>query len=71
MTQLPEDDPAVIAFEDRVMAEQVNFGLGGIGVDDFGEILILSGNGYGMGARKVLGGMCEWLVTAALRSRRT
>lgn len=65
LLQLPEDDPAVIAFEDKVMADRVVFGLGRIIADDFGELLVLSGNGYGIGAYKILRGMYERLVTAA------
>jgi hypothetical protein len=63
--QLPENDPAFIAFEDKVMADRVVFGLGRIIADDFGEVLALSGNGYGIGAYKILRGMYERLVTAA------
>jgi hypothetical protein len=65
LRELPEDDPAVIAFEGRVMADRVVFGLGRIIADDFGELLVLSGNGYGIGAYKILRGMYERLVTAA------
>lgn len=65
LLELPEDDPAVIAFEDKVMADRVVFGLGRIIADDFGELLVLSGNGYGIGAYKILRGMYERLVTAA------
>jgi hypothetical protein len=38
LLKLPEDDPAVIAFEDTVMADRVVFGLGRIIADDFGEL---------------------------------
>jgi hypothetical protein len=65
LTELPDEDPTVIAFENSAMAERVIFGLGRIIMDDFGEVLILSGNGYGIGAQKVLRGMYERLVTAA------
>jgi hypothetical protein len=65
LLQLPEDDPAIIACEDKVMADRVVFGLGRIIADDFGEVITLSGNGYGIGAYKVLRGMYERLVTAA------
>lgn len=60
-----DDDPAVIAFEDKVMADRVVFGLGRIIADDFGELLTLSGNGRGIGAYKILRGMYERVVTAA------
>jgi len=45
---LPEGDPAVIAFEDKLMADRVIFGLGRVIVDDFGEVITLSGNGRGI-----------------------
>ena len=54
LLKLPEDDPAVIAFEDKVMADRVVFGSGRIIADDLGELLVLSGNGYGIGAYKIL-----------------
>jgi hypothetical protein len=65
LLRLPGDDPAVIAFEDKVMAGRVVFGLGRIIADDFGELLTLSGNGRGIGAYKILRGMYERLVAAA------
>ena len=65
LLKLPEDDPTVTAFEDKVMADRVVFGLGRIIADDFGELLTLSGNGYGIGAYKILRGLYERLVTAA------
>ncbi len=65
LLNLPEDDPAVIAFEDKVMADWVVFGLGRIIADDFGELITLSGNGRGIGAYKILRGMYERIVTAA------
>ncbi len=49
---LPENDPAVVAFENKVMADRIVFGLGRVIVDDFGEILTLAGNGRGVGANK-------------------
>lgn len=65
LLELPEDDPAVIAFEDKMMADRVVFGLGRIIADDLGEVVTLSGNGRGIGAYKVLRGMYERTVTAA------
>lgn len=65
LLKLPEAHPAVIAFEDKVMADRVVFGFGRIIADDFGEVITLSGNGRGIGAYKVLRGMYERLVTAA------
>ena len=64
LLQLPETDPAVVAFEDKVMADLVVFYLGRIAADDFGELLTLSGNGRGFGAYKILRGMYERVVTA-------
>jgi len=65
----PDSDPAVIAFEDRVMADQVVFYLGRIAADDFGELLVLCGNGLGVGGYKNLRGMYERVVTAAFISK--
>jgi hypothetical protein len=64
LKQLPSDDPSVIAFEDKISAERIVFFLGRIAVDDFGEIMILAGNGYGFGAHKIVRGMYERVVTA-------
>ena len=47
------------------MADRIVFGLGRVIVDDFGEILTLSGNGRGVGANKILRSMYESVVTAA------
>ena len=58
------DDLGVIALEDRTTTDRVVFFLGRIAADDFGEILILSGNGRGIGAYKVLRGMYERVVHA-------
>src|SRR5258706_10495018 len=60
----PEDPPAVINFEDKLTAERLIFFLGRMIVDDLGEILMLSGNGYGFGAYKIVRGMYERVVTA-------
>jgi Family of unknown function (DUF5677) len=65
LENLPESDPAVAAFEDKVMADDLVFFLRRMAADDFAEILILSGNGYGIGAWKILRGMYERIVTAA------
>lgn len=45
------------------------FALGRIAVEDFAEILLLSGNGYGIGALKILRGMYERVVTALYLSK--
>jgi hypothetical protein len=64
LSQLPEDDPEVVAFEDKMTADRVIFYLGRMAVDDFGEILTLAGNGRGFGAYKIVRGMYERIVTA-------
>jgi len=64
LRMLPEGDPAAIQFEDKLSAERITFFLGRMVVDDFGEILMLSGNGYGFGAYKIVRGMYERVVTA-------
>jgi Family of unknown function (DUF5677) len=69
LLKLSEDDPAVIAFEDKVMADRVVFGLGRIIADDFGELITLSGNGRGIGAYKILRGMYVRVVTATYIAR--
>lgn len=62
---LPDSDWRVIEFENKVWADRVVFYLGRVAVDDFGELLTLSGNGRGIGAYKILRGMYERIVTAA------
>ena len=64
LLKLEERDPEVVAFENKMMADRIVFFLGRIAADDFGEILILSGNGRGIGAYKVLRGMYERIVHA-------
>jgi hypothetical protein len=61
---LPDDHPEVVAFEDKAMADLVIFYLGRMATDDLGEILILSGNGRGFGAYKIVRGMYERIVTS-------
>ena len=65
LANLPESDPMVVAFENKLMANRLVFFLGRTAADDFGELLTLSGNGYGIGALKILRGMYERIVTAA------
>jgi hypothetical protein len=62
---LADDDPRVIAFEDKVLANKVIFYLGRIAADDFVELIVLAGNGLGVGACKILRGMYERVVTGA------
>lgn len=61
---LPEEAPEVTAFENRMAADRVVFYLGRVAVEDFVEIVVLSGNGLGFGAYKILRGMYERVVTA-------
>ena len=67
--QLPESDPAVVEFDNKVWADRVVFYLGRIAADDFSELLLLASNGYGFGALKILRGMYERVVTAAFISK--
>jgi len=66
---LRDDDPAVIAFENKIIANRLIFYLGRAAADDFGELLVRSGNGYGIGALKILRGMYERMVTAAFLAK--
>jgi hypothetical protein len=49
----------------NVPADRVGFYLGRICVEEFSEILLLAGNGHGVGALKILRGMYERAITAA------
>jgi Family of unknown function (DUF5677) len=46
------------------VTDRLVFSLGSSCAEDFGEILLLCGNGYGIGAKKILRGMYERAVTA-------
>jgi ribosomal protein S14 len=61
---LPDSDPGSIAFRNKLNADMVVFYFGRLTVDDFNELFILSGNGYGFGALKILRTMYEHVVTA-------
>ncbi len=52
-------------FNTKSKAESVVFLLGCLVVEDFDEIMLLSGNGRGFGSQKILRGMFERAVTAA------
>jgi hypothetical protein len=65
LESLPDDDPLVIAAEDRFKADLSSFVLARTAVDDFSELLTLASNGYGIGALKTLRGMYERIVTSA------
>ena len=57
-----------VAFARQVVlsscVDKVVFALGNLCAEDFSEILLLCGNGYGFGAMKILRGMYERAVTA-------
>lgn len=57
------------AIENIQMAQLAVFYLGRIAADDFAELLILAGNGKGVGAYKILRGMYERIVTAAFLAK--
>ena len=61
---LPDDDPAVVAWEDRITSSNLIFYLGVIACDDFNAVGILSGNGVGFASFVHLRSMYERLVTA-------
>src|ERR1700744_3384062 len=51
--------------ENTSNAEKLVYFLGRTAIEDFMEILLLCGNGYGIGAQKLLRGQYERVVTAA------
>ena len=65
VAHLPEDNPEVLAIEDKYKADLIVYMLGRIAVDDFSEIVVLAGNGWGIGAWKLVRGMYERVVTSA------
>jgi Family of unknown function (DUF5677) len=67
--KLPDSDPTVAEFDNKVWAHRVVFYLGRIAADDFSELLLLASNGYGFGALKILRGMYERVVTSAFISK--
>src|SRR5271167_491232 len=62
---LPDDASEVLALEDKYRTDLIVYTLGRIAVDDFNELVVLAGNGRGVGALKILRGMYERIVTAA------
>jgi heme-degrading monooxygenase HmoA len=62
----PESQSTLTGAEpaDEEVAQKVVLSLETAIFDDFGELLILAGNGMGMGAKKILSSMYERLVTA-------
>ena len=65
VAHLPDDAPEVRAIEDKYRTDVIVYTLGRIAVDDFSELVSLAGNGWGVGALKILRGMYERIVTAA------
>ena len=59
----------VRTFNSRTPADGVVFHLGRLCVEDFMEILVLCGNGYGIGGLKLLRGFYERVVTMAYISK--
>ena len=65
LKDLADNDPIVLAAEDRYKADISSFMMARIAVDDFSELLTLASNGWGNGAMKTLRGMYERVVTSA------
>ena len=65
VAQLADDDPLVIAVEDKYKANIASFILARLAIDEFSEMLVLASNGYGLGALKILRSMYEKVVTSA------
>jgi hypothetical protein len=45
---LPDDDPNVLAIDDKYKSDLMVYTLGRIALDDFGELIVLAGNGVGL-----------------------
>lgn len=69
LADLPEDDPRVHAVDSKHFANLIVYNLGRIAVDDFSELVVLAGNGWGIGAMKALRSMYEHVVTSAYIAR--
>ncbi len=65
LAHLPDDDPQVVAVSNKYLSDQIIFTLGRIAVDDFSELIVLAGNGWGIGALKTLRGIYERVVHSA------
>src|ERR1700745_738975 len=58
-------EPSEVTQAEKEIAEVVVVKLSRVVLDDFVELVILAGNGMGFGAKTILRGMYERLVTAA------
>jgi hypothetical protein len=65
VAHLEDDDPLVLAVEDKYKANIASFILARLAIDEFSEMLVLASNGYGLGAMKILRSMYERVVTSA------
>jgi hypothetical protein len=65
VAHLADDDPLVLAVEDKYKANIASFILARLAIDEFSEMLGLASNGYGLGALKILRSMYEKVVTSA------
>src|ERR1700683_336136 len=59
------DTAFIREFTTRTPADRAIHFLGRLCIEDFMELLCLAGNGYGIGAMKLLRGLYERVVTAA------
>lgn len=48
---LPDEHPQVMAVDDKYKSDLIVYTLGRIALDDFGELIVLAGNGWGVGGR--------------------
>ncbi len=65
VAHLQDDDPLVLAVEDKYKANLASFILARMAIDEFSEMLVLASNGYGLGSIKILRSMYERVVTCA------
>jgi hypothetical protein len=65
VAHLEDDDPLVLAVEDKYKANIASFILARLAIDEFSEMLVLASNNFGLGALKILRSMYEKVVTSA------
>ena len=58
-----------MAVQDRYYTDLIVYTLGRIAIDDFSELMVLGGNGWGIGALKILRGMYERVVNRDISRR--